>query len=326
VSSIAESLVGKSWMTQVRQLYRAAPALILVLLVVVIGVLNPVVISLDTLTIVLADTAVLFVLATGVTFVIMLGGIDLSIQAVGSLASVIVAEIISGLGFWSLPIAVLVGTGCGLFSGIVHVYLRIPSFIATLATSGIYIAAALVISGSRAVTLSESDRAVVEWIHGTTLGVPSVIFLGAAVAIVSMLIQRYTVFGRYSKAIGAGEQAAWASGVRVNRHKVIAFALSGTFAALAGVILTARMSSGSPELANQLLLPAIAAVIVGGTAITGGVGSVGRTLVGALIVSLVRIGMTFVGVDVFAQQIVFGVVLILAVAVTIDRSKIAIVK
>ncbi len=326
MSSIAESLVGKSWMTQVRQLYRAAPALILVLLVVVIGVLNPVVISLDTLTIVLADTAVLFVLATGVTFVIMLGGIDLSIQAVGSLASVIVAEIISGLGFWSLPIAVLVGTGCGLLSGIVHVYLRIPSFIATLATSGVYVAAALVISDSRAVTLNESDRAVVEWIHGTTLGVPSVIFLGAAVAIVSMLIQRYTVFGRYSKAIGAGEQAAWASGVRVNRHKVIAFALSGTFAALAGVILTARMSSGSPELANQLLLPAIAAVIVGGTAITGGVGSVGRTLVGALIVSLVRIGMTFVGVDIFAQQIVFGVVLILAVAVTIDRSKIAIVK
>jgi ribose transport system permease protein len=326
MSEIADSSVARRLTSQARRLYRAAPALILVLLVVAIGLANPVVISVDTLIIVLADTAVLFVLAAGVTFVIMLGGIDLSIQAVGSLASVVIAEIIGVLGFWSLPIAVLVGTVCGLISGVVHVYLRIPSFIATLATSGVYIAAALVISGSRAVTLSETDRAVVEWIHGTTLGIPSVIFLGAAVAIVSMLIQRYTVFGRYSKAIGAGEQAALASGVRVNRHKIIAFALSGTFAAFAGVILTARMSSGSPELANQLLLPAIAAVIVGGTAITGGVGSVGRTLVGALIVSLVRIGMTFVGVDVFAQQIVFGVVLILAVAVTIDRSKIPIVK
>ena len=92
------------------------------------------------------------------------------------------------------------------------------------------------------------------------------------------------------------------------------------------MILAGRLSSGSPTLANELLLPAIAAVIVGGTAITGGVGSVWRTLIGALIISVVRIGMTFIGVDIFAQQIVFGLVLILAVAITIDRSKIPIVK
>ena len=102
--------------------------------------------------------------------------------------------------------------------------------------------------------------------------------------------------------------------------------LSGAFAALAGVVLAARLSSGSPDLANQLLLPAIAAMIVGGTAITGGVGSIGRTMVGALIVSIVRIGMTYVGVNIFAQQIVFGAALIFAVFVTIDRSKIPIIK
>jgi ribose transport system permease protein len=87
--------------------------------------------------------------------------------------------------------------------------------------------------------------------------------------------------------------------------EIIAFGLSGAFAALAGIVLAARRSSGSPDLANQLLLPAIAAVVVGGTAITGGVGSIGRTMVGALIVSIVRIGMTYIGVDIFAQQIVF---------------------
>ena len=102
--------------------------------------------------------------------------------------------------------------------------------------------------------------------------------------------------------------------------------LSAGFAALAGVILAGRLASGSPTLADELLLPSIAAVVVGGTAITGGVGSIWRTLVGALIISVVRIGMTFLGVNIFAQNIVFGVVLIAAVAITIDRSKIPIVK
>ena len=123
----------------------------------------------------------------------------------------------------------------------------------------------------------------------------------------------------------AGEAAARAAGISVDPHKIIAFGLSGAFAALAGVVLAARLASGSPDLANQLLLPAIAAVIVGGTAITGGVGSIGRTVVGALIVSIVRIGMTYVGVDIFAQQIVFGAALIFCFR-DLDRSKIPIIK
>ena len=129
--------------------------------------------------------------------------------------------------------------------------------------------------------------------------------------IVAHLLQSRTRFGRYSAAIGAGEAAAYASGVKVGRQKVLAFdALRRPSPALAGVILAGRLASGSPTLANELLLPAIAAVVVGGTAITGGVGSIWRTLVGALIISVVRIGMTFLGVNIFAQQIVFGAVLV----------------
>jgi len=326
MDSVSDIRPRKATAAILHRLSLFAPGLILVVLIAVIGLVTPEVFSFDTLIVVLADTAVLFVLAAGVTFVIMLGGIDLSIQTVASLASVVVAALVGLLGFWSVPAAVLVGALAGLTSGLIHVVLRIPSFIATLATSGVYVAAALILSGGRAVTLTQAGRADVEWIRATVLGIPAVILVGAAVAVASFFVQRYTAFGRFSTAIGAGEEATWASGVKVDKHKVIAFVLSGTFAALAGVMLTARMSSGSPELANQLLLPAIASVIVGGTAITGGVGSVGRTLIGALIVSLVRIGMTFVGVDIFAQQIVFGVILILAVVVTIDRGKIPIVK
>jgi ribose transport system permease protein len=102
--------------------------------------------------------------------------------------------------------------------------------------------------------------------------------------------------------------------------------LSGTMAGIAGVVMAARLGSGSPTLANEFLLPAIACIVVGGTAITGGVGSIWRTFIGALIVQVVRIGMTFIGVSAFAQQIVFGFILVAAVAITMDRSKIAVIK
>lgn len=304
----------------------AVPVLLLIGLIALIGALRPSFLTVDTLLIVMADTATLFVLAAGITFVVMLGGIDLSIQAVASLSSVIVAIMLLRSGYWAFPAALLAGFITGAFSGVVHVWLRIPSFIATLATSGLAAAAALVLSQARSITINETGRAYLSWIIGRTFGVPSVIVIGALVACGGIWLQRYTPFGRYSTAIGAGEAATWASGVKVNRQKIIAYSLSAGLAALAGIMLAGRLSSGSPTLANELLLPAIASVVVGGTSITGGAGGIGRTVIGALIISVVRVGMTFVGVDIFAQQIVFGVVLILAVAVTIDRTKIVIVK
>jgi ribose transport system permease protein len=302
------------------------PLAVLVVLVALIGAVQPTFVNLGTLVQVASDTAVLFVLACGVTFVIMLGGIDLSIQAMASLASVIVALTIARLGYLAFPLAIAVGVAAGLLAGLAHVRLRIPSFIATLAMGGILAGAALVISKERSITLGDSERAYLTWVTGSSSDIPNVILLGLVVLVVAQILQSRTLFGRYSAAIGAGEAAAYASGVKVGRHKVIAFTLSSTFAALAGVILAGRLSSGSPTLANELLLPSIAAVVVGGTAITGGVGSIWRTLIGALLISIVRIGMTFVGVNIFAQNIVFGAVLVAAVAITIDRSKIPIVK
>ena len=304
----------------------AIPIILLLGLVSLIGALRPSFLTADTLLVVMADTATLFILAAGITFVVMLGGIDLSIQAVASLSSVIVAITLSHIGYWAFPATLLVGFITGAFSGVVHVWLRIPSFIVTLATSGLVAAAALLLSQERSITIGETGRAYLSWITGRPFGIPSVIVVGAVVAVVGIWLQRYTPFGRYSTAIGAGEAATWASGVKVNRQKVIAYSLSAGLAALAGILLTGRLSSGSPTLANELLLPAIASVVVGGTSITGGAGGIGRTVIGALIISVVRVGMTFVGVDIFAQQIVFGTVLILAVAVTIDRTKILIVK
>jgi ribose transport system permease protein len=302
------------------------PALVLVLLLLGISIAEPGFLRPKDLSVVLSDASVLFVLAAGMTFVIMLGGIDLSVQAGASFASMVVAELLPNLGYAAFPVTILIGLAAGLVSGFVHVRLRIPSFIATLATGGILTGLSLLMEEGQSVALLDAGRRACRWITGSVLGVPDVILIAVIVAAGGIFIQRYTRFGRFSAAIGAGEPAARAAGISVDRYKIMAFGLSGAFAALGGVLLAARLASGSPDLANQLLLPTIAAVVVGGTAITGGIGNIGLTVVGTLIVSIVRIGMTFLGVDIFAQQIVFGVALILAVFVTIDRGKIAIIK
>jgi ribose transport system permease protein len=320
MATIAARIVGAPW------LRAASPVLLLLALLAGIGSAAPGFVRVETLGLLLSDTAVLFVMAAGLTFVIMLGGIDLSVQAVASLASVLVAQWLPLLSYAAFPAAILAGLVAGLISGFVHVRFRIPSFVATLATGGVVAGLALLASHGRTVTILQAGRAQARWVSGTVFGVPDLILIGALVAIGGLIVQRYTPFGRYSTAIGAGEPAAWASGIRVERTKIVAFGVCGALAALAGVLLAGRLSSGSPSLANELLLPAIAAVVVGGTAITGGVGSVARTIVGALIVSIVRIGMTFLNVNIFAQQIVFGAALVLAVAITIDRTKMLLVK
>lgn len=302
------------------------PLATLVLLVILVGAFQPAFLDVNTLLQLASDTAVLFILATGVTFVIMLGGIDLSIQSMASLSSVIVALTLARFGYGAFVLAFALGALAGLLSGIAHVRLRIPSFIATLAMGGVLSSAALVTSRERSITLGESERAYLGWITGTLFGIPNVVIIALIVLAIAHILQSRTPFGRYSAAIGAGEPAAYASGVKVDRQKIFAFVLSASCAALAGIVLVGRLASGSPTLASELLLPSIAAVVVGGTSITGGVGSIWRTLVGALIISVVRIGMTFLGVNIFAQNIVFGVVLVAAVAITIDRSKIPIVK
>lgn len=310
------------------RLRQAAPVITLVVMMIFVGVIAPGFLTLDTMVVLATSTATLFVLAAGQTFVIMLGGIDLSIQSIASMCSVILALALTrwGWGYLGFVVAVSAGLIAGIASGVAHVRLRIPSFISTLAAGGVWAAVALILSNERAIAIGGVERDFLTWITGNVFGVPNEVIIGAVVLGVSLFLQRFTPFGRYSAAIGAGEAATWSSGVRVNQYKVIAFAISGTMAGLAGVILAGRLSSGSPTLAGEFLLPAIAAVIVGGTAITGGVGSVWRTLIGALTISVIRVGMTFIGVDIFAQQIIFGMMLVIAVAITIDRSKIPIVK
>ena len=303
------------------------PLLTLVGLVVLVGLVDPSFFSFRTLMVLTSDTMTLFLMAAGATFVILMGGIDLSVQAVASMTSVIVAATLPELGILAIPLAVGAGALAGLAGGVSHTKLRIPSFISTLAVGGVVTTIAFLLSDARSISISGEMRDEhLFWLVGESLGVKNEIWVGLVVLVVLVFVQVRTPFGRLARAIGAGERAVIATGVDVERIKALAFLLSGATAGFSGAMMAARLGSGSPTLANEFLLPAIAAIILGGTALTGGVGGVWRTFIGALIIAVVRIGMTFLGVSVFAQQIVFGVALVAAVAATIDRSKIQIVK
>lgn len=303
------------------------PIIVLAVLVLAVGAYDRTFFSAQNFLEVTADTMTLFLMASGVTLVIMIGGIDLSIQAVASMTSCILAAYLPRFGVFAIPLAVLGGIAAGFAGGYVSTRLRIPSFIATLAVSGVVLSAGFWFSDTKSINISgDLSASYLQWAVGDFLGVPNEIWVGVVFLLILSAVLGLTPFGRLVRGIGAQERAVMASGINVDRIKIAAYTLSGTMAGVAGIVMAARLGSGSPTLANEFLLPAIACIVVGGTAITGGVGSVWRTFVGALIVQVVRIGMTFMGVSVFAQQIVFGVILVAAVAVTMDRAKVLVIK
>ncbi|HET8563576.1 MAG TPA: ABC transporter permease [Candidatus Binatia bacterium] len=274
----------------------------------------------------LSQSATLLVMGLGQTFIILLGSIDLSIAPVAAMATIIAAMLLPIIGYPAYGVALIYGVLAGTLTGIVHTKARIPSFIATLGAMGLWTGLGFVISNATPITVAAEDIHYTKWVTGTTFGVNNVVFIALLVLILTHILENYTRFGRYVKAIGAGEKATQVSGVNIDRYKILAFILCATLAALSGVLLSARMAGGSARMADGFLMKAIAVVILGGTAISGGVGGVLRTFIGVLIVMVLDMGMNMIGVNPWFQQAVYGAIIILAVALTIDRSRITIIK
>lgn len=301
------------------------PAVVLTVLVTTISVANPAFLRPASLWTALDSAVPLLILACGAMLVIMCGGIDLSVAALASFASVLVAMWVPNLGIWAVPAVVLVGAAAGALQGLVHVIAQIPSFLVTLGGMALWSGLALSVSGASTIGITGTT---LDWAY-TRIGparIPSAVIIGAIFVIVLALILALTPVRRWIVAIGSSEPAALMAGAPVRTVKVGVFAMSGACAAFAGVMLVARTFAGAPSLADSLLLPVVAAVVVGGTAITGGFGGVGRTLLGVLIITVLRVGLSVAGVDPSYEQIIYGVLVIAAVALTIDRSKLPFVK
>lgn len=301
------------------------PVLALIGLIVALTVAQPSFLSQSSITAVIDAAAPLAVLAAGATVVVLCGGIDLSIAALASLSSVLLALWLPGLGELAWPAVVAVAAAAGAAQGAAHVFLRIPSFIVTLGGLSIFSSVALVVSGAS--TIPVIDDAPIRWSFTRLFGVlPSAVVVAVVLVAVLALVMRVTPLASWVSAIGYSEAAARLAGAPVDAVKIGAFCLSGACAGLASVLLVARTFSGGPTLADSLLLPAVAAIVVGGTAITGGHGSLWRTLAGALIVTLLRVGLSVVGVSAAFESILYGALIIIAVALTLDRSKVLIIK
>ncbi len=317
--------MDKMQLDKVRKVF---PLITLMVLISIISLIDRSFLSISNVIQLVSDISMLFVMALGITLVIYIGGIDLSSQSMASMATVLAVAMLPSFGYVGIAFILAIGFLFGALSGVLHVKLKIASFITTLAIGGVAYTTGQVVSGQRAGYIPQDIREnVLGWAFGNTFGIiPNEIWVSLVLLLVLLFVERRTTFGRTLKAIGAGELAASASGIRVERVKILAFALSGMMAVVSGLLLSAKLSGGSPTAADMFLLPAIVAVLVGGTPLTGGVGGVLNTFIGALIVSVIRTGMVFWGVPAQAQQIVFGAVLIVAIATTIDRSKVTIVK
>jgi ribose transport system permease protein len=292
-----------------------------------VGALNPAFLTLMSLQNLAADSAVLLILATGQTLVILTGRVDLSTAALASLSSILIALWHDQLGWGAVALTLAVMAVIGALQGAIQYIAQIQSFVVTIGGLFLWTGVALVVSGAKAVPVSYAHN-IVKIVGGdaATLGVPNSMVMALMILVATAAGLRWLPAGRKIFALGVSERAAILSGLRVDRLVIGVFTLSALCAGLAGIVLVADFSAGRPGLADALLLPTIAAVVVGGTSITGGVGGLARTLVGVLIVSLLRVGINVVGAPPQYQQIVYGVIVILAVTLTIDRTKLTVVK
>ncbi|OKO81907.1 ABC transporter permease [Bradyrhizobium sp. NAS96.2] len=265
------------------------------------------------------SSSVLLIASIGATFVILMGSIDLSIGAIASFCGMLVARMAPDLGLWSIPVACFVGLVFGLINGLVYVYLRIPSILVTLGTATTLSGAVLFISDGRSLTVS--SPAVIDLAQAALINlVPNAVLISMMIFVVAVFVGDRTRFGRMTLAIGSDEQTAALIGVRVNTIKVQAFALSGLLGGFAGALLAARLGSATVTMGGYMTLDTITAVVVGGTAITGGMGNVRLTVIGVLFITTLSNGMNILALPPYLQTIIQGIVILLAVLLNTKRA------
>jgi ribose/xylose/arabinose/galactoside ABC-type transport system permease subunit len=271
----------------------------------------------------LQQSAVIAIPAFGVTLVIIAGSIDLSIGSVVALTGMVAAVVDQGYG-GAVPAviaAILVGIGCGLFNGLGFAILRVPSFMVTLGMLSIARGLTIIVSASQPYNVDTTIQAI-----GRLQPIPGILILFVACFIGATILLSYTSFGRRVVAIGGQERVARLSGVPITRIKVLLFVFSGFMAAIGGIALAGRVGAATPTAATGLELACITAVVLGGTPLTGGIGNMTNTVVGAFIISILLNGMVILRVPSEMQLVVQGLVLVGAVYLSLERVKIGIIK
>ncbi|CAM4069653.1 ABC transporter permease [Corynebacterium frankenforstense] len=292
----------------------------LIALIVILVIATPHFLSVDNLINVGVQAAAIAILAFGMTFVIVTGGIDLSVGAVAALGGMVTAYSFAEMalpGWITLILGLLTGLACGAIAGASIAYGKLPAFIATLAMMSIARGLTLVISEGS----PQPSPDAVNWM-GTDVGfLPMPIVMMLLAGLICWFVLSRTVLGRSMYAIGGNIEAARLSGLPVRQILIAVYTLSGLFAAWAGLVMTARLSSAQPQAGVSYELDAIAAVVIGGASLSGGRGKATGTFVGALLLAVIRNGLNLLNVSSFWQQIVIGIVIAAAVGFDVIRNK-----
>jgi ribose transport system permease protein len=312
-------------------LIKWAPLLVLVALVILFSAINPTFFSVRNFSRIAVASAPALMVAIGVTFIIVMGSIDLSMEGAVTLTAVLFAYLfiafggtLAGFGWLAIPITLAIGAVIGIINGLVHVKLRIPSFMASLAMGFIGTGAGILLTGGDIVKVS--DPIFRELLTVRFLGFPLMVYVAALGLLAAWFIQRYTILGRNFYAVGGGEDLAHASGVNVARVRILGFGLAGVFYALAAILVVGRIGQAESITGANLMFVSITSVVVGGVALWGGIGGVWNALIGVLIVGVINNGMVVIGLPDFMQQGVLGALVILSVVLSTDRFSISFVK
>jgi ribose transport system permease protein len=313
-----------------RRLATWAPVIVLVLLCGVIAAINPNFLTFGNFVRITQAAMIPLVLGLGVTFIIIMGSIDLSIEGGLTLAAVITSMLVlnganaNDLGLLAIPIVLAVGAFVGFVNGTVHVRLKVPSFMMTLGMWFIGVGIANALLGGSAVRIN--DGLIRALAIERFLGFPIGVWIALLCLAIAYVIQNHSRLGRHIYALGGGEELAALSGIPVTRVRILAFTLAGMFYAVGGILAAAQLGLGNAQMGAGRLFTTITAVVVGGTALSGGQGGVLQTLVGVLIVVVLSNGMVLMGVPPSYQLGVQGLMIIAAVALSIDRRRLGIVK
>jgi ribose transport system permease protein len=307
-----------------------APLLALVILSLLIGLRNPRFFEVNNFIRVANAASIPLVLALGATSVILLGSVDLSVEGVVALGAVVVAMLVrndqnhNAFGWWGPLAAVAVGALIGFLNGLVHVGLRIPSFMVTLGSWFIGVGLATLVLGGTSIRVL--DPAIRSLALTRFWNCPLAVWVALSALIVAWFIERFTTLGRHTFAVGGGEDLALLSGIAVRQTKLAVFTLAGAFYGVGGVLAAAQLGQGNATIGDGRLFSTITAVVVGGTALTGGAGGALNTLVGVLIIAVIGNGMILLGISPDVQQAVQGLIIIVAVACSTDRQRLRFAK
>lgn len=296
----------------------AALIVSMAMLAVVFTFLNPRFGSLENFRNILFQVAVPLIIIVGTTLIIQLGSIDLSVQGImgaAGMAWILLSantRLETDYGLWAWVVAIGIGLALGLLAGALHALIKVPSFVVTLGTWYIGLGIGIILYGD-AMLPSLKSNVLMAWPTKLSFGLPNAFWLAVVILAAGILLSRYTHFGRSVLAIGNSETIASNTGMPVNTIKMIAFTLAGGLSAIAGILATMQLGSGSPDLGSGQLFTVIPAAVIGGTALSGGEGGIMRSAVGVFLLIMLNNGLVLAGVNPSYQSGVFGAILIAAI-------------